>query len=163
IVGVTIAAVAAPGALPAQSAGPEMDGSGRIRMPGGIGPHGHLHHVWNKPDGTALTTAGPDRVVPAAPFARTTPPLHFAFPRDSASAGAAIEARCQDFVVKSPCDWAYHIMLYSDPHPEYAGKLAEAIEAGFPTLKIFTSNILPSRTGRMIDFGDIWEAFQVLA
>ena len=25
------------------------------------------------------------------------------------------------------------------------------------------TNILPSRTGRMIDFGDIWEAFQVLA
>ena len=34
---------------------------------------------------------------------------------------------------------------------------------GYPTLKIFTTNILPSRTGRMIDFGDIWEAFQVLA
>src|SRR5207253_2535016 len=40
---------------------------------------------------------------------------------------------------------------------------AEAIQAGYPTLKIFTTNILPSRSGRMIDFGDIWEAFQVLA
>ena len=43
------------------------------------------------------------------------------------------------------------------------GQLAEAIQAGYPTLKIFTTNILPARTGRMIDFGDIWEAFQVLA
>jgi dihydropyrimidinase len=54
-------------------------------------------------------------------------------------------------------------MLHSEPPPEFAGQLAEAIEAGYPTLKIFTTNILPSRSGRMIDFGDIWEAFQVLA
>ena len=75
----------------------------------------------------------------------------------------AIETRDKDFVGKSPCDWAYHIMLHSEPPPEFSGQLAEAIQAGYPTLKIFTTNILPSRSGRMIDFGDIWEAFQVLA
>ena len=75
----------------------------------------------------------------------------------------AIEARDKDFVGKSPCDWAYHIMLHSEPPPEFSGQLAEAIQAGYPTLKIFTTNILPSRRGRMVDFGDIWEAFQVLA
>src|SRR5262249_29960450 len=32
-----------------------------------------------------------------------------------------------------------------------------------PTVKIFTTNILPSRQGRMIDFGDIWDIFKVLA
>ena len=74
-----------------------------------------------------------------------------------------IETRDKDFVGKSPCDWAYHIMLHSEPPPEFSGQLAEAIQAGYPTLKIFTTNILPSRSGRMIDFGDIWEAFQVLA
>jgi hypothetical protein len=31
---------------------------------------------------------------------------------------------------------------------------ASRSEAGYPTLKIFTTNILPPRTGRMIDFGD---------
>src|SRR5690242_20688634 len=54
-------------------------------------------------------------------------------------------------------------MLHSEPPPEFSGQLAEAIQAGYPTLKIFTTNILPARSGRMIDFGDIWEAFQVLA
>ncbi len=54
-------------------------------------------------------------------------------------------------------------MLHSEPPPEFSGQLAEAIQAGYPTLKIFTTNILPSRSGRMIHFGDIWEAFQVLA
>ena len=29
-------------------------------------------------------------------------------------------------------------------------------------MKIFTTDITPSRKGRMVDFGDIWEVFQVL-
>jgi len=143
IAGETIAALTAPNALPAESVGRVIDARGRIVMPGGIDPHVHLHHVWMKPDGMPL--------------------IDFAYWRDGASAREAIEARDRDFVGKSPCDWAYHLMLHSEPPPEFAGQLAEAIEAGYPTLKIFTTNILPSRTGRMIDFGDIWEAFQVLA
>ena len=163
IAGETIAAVTAPGALARQSGMREIDASGRIVMPGGIDPHVHLHHVWFKPDGTPLVTAGPEQVGRAALFGGTTTLIDFAYWRDGASARDAIEARDKDFVGKSPCDWAYHIMLHSEPPPEFAGQLAEAIEAGYPTLKIFTTNILPSRTGRMIDFGDIWEAFQVLA
>ena len=163
IAGETIAALTAPGALPAESAGRVIDASGRIVMPGGIDPHVHLHHVWIKPDGTALTTAGPEQVGRAALYGGTTTFIDFAYWRDGVSALEAVEARDQDFVGKSPCDWAYHIMLHSEPPPEFAGQLAEAIQAGYPTLKIFTTNILPSRTGRMIDFGDIWEAFQVLA
>ena len=45
---------------------------------------------------------------------------------------------------------------------ELPDQLAEAIQAGFPTVKIFTTDITPSRKGRMVDFGDIWEVFQVL-
>src|ERR1700675_3085693 len=163
IAGETIAAVAAPSTLPAQSAGRVIDANGCIVMPGGIDPHVHLHHVWIKPDGTPLTTAGPEQVGRAALFGGTTTLIDFAYWRDGMSALEAVETRDQDFVGKSPCDWAYHIMLHSEPPPEFAGQLAEAIQAGYPTLKIFTTNILPSRTGRMIDFGDIWEAFQVLA
>jgi dihydropyrimidinase len=163
IAGETIAAVTAPGALTAPPGTREIDARGRIVIPGGIDPHVHLHHVWIKPDGTPLVTAGPEQVGRAALFGGTTTFIDFAYWRDGASARDAIEARDRDFVGKSPCDWAYHIMLHSEPPPEFAGQLAEAIEAGYPTLKIFTTNILPTRTGRMIDFGDIWEAFQVLA
>src|SRR3984957_16794908 len=163
IAGETIAAVTAPGVLPAQSAARVIDASGRIVMPGGIDPHVHLHHAWTKPDGTPLITAGPEQVGRAALFGGTTTFIDFAYWRDGASARDAIEARDRDFVGKSPCDWAYHTMLPAEPPPEFGGQRAEAIEAGYPTLKIFTTNILPTRTGRMIDFGDIWEAFQVLA
>src|SRR6202047_5275869 len=161
IAGETIAAITAPGTL--HSATRVIDATGHIVMPGGIDPHVHLHHVGMKPDGTPLVTAGPEQVGRAALHGGTTTFIDFAYWRDGLSALQAIEMRDKDFVGKSPCDWAYHIMLHSEPPPEFTGQLAEAIQAGYPTLKIFTTNILPSRTGRMIDFGDIWEAFQVLA
>jgi dihydropyrimidinase len=163
IAGESIAAIAAPGALPAQSAERTIDATGRIVMPGGIDPHVHLKHVWIKPDGTPLVTAGPEQVGRAALHGGTTTLIDFAYWREGQSALHAIETRDKDFVGKSPCDWAYHIMLHSQPPPEFSDQLTEAIQAGYPTLKIFTTNILPSRSGRMIDFGDIWEAFQVLA
>jgi dihydropyrimidinase len=158
-----IAVIAAAGTLPSESAGREIDATGHIVMPGGIDPHVHLHHVWIKPDGTPLVTAGPEQVGRAALFGGTTTFIDFAYWRDGVSARRAIEMRDKDFVGKSPCDWAYHIMLHSEPPPEFSGELAEAIQAGYPSLKIFTTNILPSRSGRMIDLGNIWEAFQVLA
>jgi dihydropyrimidinase len=163
IAGDKIAAIAAPGTLPAQSAERVIDAKDRIVMPGGIDPHVHLKHPWTLPDGTTLITAGPEQVGRAALHGGTTTLIDFAYWRQGQSALQAIEARDQDFVGKSPCDWAYHIMLHSEPPPQFADQLAEAIQAGYPTLKIFTTNILPSRSGRMIDFGDIWEAFQVLA
>jgi dihydropyrimidinase len=162
VAGETIAAVAAPGALAAEAAR-TIDASGKIVMPGGIDPHVHMKHVWVLPDGSPLITGGPDQVGRAALHGGTTTLIDFAVWRDGASAQQAIEARDKDFSGNSPCDYAYHIMLHTDPPPEFSGQLKEAIEAGYPTLKIFTTNILPSRTGRMVDFGDIWEAFQVLA
>src|ERR1051325_6263320 len=163
IAGEIIAAVTAPDTLEAQSAERVVDATGRIVMPGGIDPHVHMHHPWIKPDGTPLITAGPEQVGRAGLHRGTTTLLGFAYWREGQSAVQAIEARDKDFVGKSPCDWAYHVMLHSEPPHQFSGQLAEAIEAGYPTLKIFTTNILPARTGRMIDFGDIWEAFQVLA
>ena len=162
ISGETIAAVAAPGALPA-GAGKEINAAGKIVMPGGIDPHVHLHHQWTMPDGKPMTTVGPERVGKAALYGGTTTFIDFSYWREGQTALQGIEARDKDFVGKSPCDWAYHIMLHSEPHHTFGGQLAEAIQAGYPTLKMFTTNILPSRTGRMIDFGDIWEAFQVLS
>jgi dihydropyrimidinase len=161
IKGETIAAVAAPGTLEA-SATRAIDAAGKIVIPGGVDPHVHMHHQWILPDGTPLTTKGPDHVGMAALWGGTTTLIDFAYWRAD-GVRAAIESRDKDFVGKSSCDWAYHLMASSDPPAAHMGELAEAIEAGYPTVKIFTTNILPSRQGRMVDYGDIWEIFKVLA
>lgn len=163
IKGETIAAIGEQGAFAEAATGRVIDATDKIVMPGGIDPHVHMHHPWMKPDGTILTTAGPDQVGQAALFGGTTTLIDFAYWREDQTALEAIEARDKDFVGRSYCDWSYHLMLHSEPPHTFTGQLAEAIQAGYPTLKIFTTNILPGRSGRMIDFGDIWEAFQVLA
>ncbi len=47
--------------------------------------------------------------------------------------------------------------------PDIFGQLGEALRSGYPTVKMFTTDITPSRRGRMVDFGDIWEVFKVVA
>ena len=45
VAGETIAAIATPGTLSADSAQHLIDATGHIVMPGGIDPHVHLHHL----------------------------------------------------------------------------------------------------------------------
>ncbi len=74
----------------------------------------------------------------------------------------AIEKREADWKGHCACDYAQHIMVEGALPVDLPGQIGEAIQAGFPTVKIFTTDITPSRKGRMVDFGDIWEIFQVL-
>ncbi len=163
IEGERVAAIAAPGSLPEAASSRSLDATGRIVMPGGIDPHVHMRHPFLIPDGTTLYTEGPDRVGAAALHGGTTTLIDFAYVTAERSVQRAIEARDAEFAPQSCCDWAYHLMLASDPPPQQLGELGEAIEGGYPTIKIFTTNIWPHRTGRMVDFGDIWEVFKVLA
>jgi dihydropyrimidinase len=163
IEGERIAAIAAPGALAETASSRSLDAAGKIVMPGGIDPHVHMRHPFLIPDGTTLYTAGPDRVGAAALHGGTTTLIDFAYVTSERSVQRAIEARDAEFAPRSCCDWAYHLMLASDPPPQQFAELGEAIEGGYPTIKIFTTNIWPHRTGRMVDFGDIWEVFKVLA
>ena len=87
ISGEAIAAIAAAGALSAESAVRVIEAKGHIVMPGGIDPHVHLHHVWIKPDGTPLVTAGPEQVGRAALHGGTTTFIDFAYWRDGATIG----------------------------------------------------------------------------
>ncbi|MGE0767002.1 MAG: amidohydrolase family protein [Hyphomicrobiaceae bacterium] len=158
--GETIAAVTAPGVL--ADAARVIDATGKIVMPGGVDPHVHMAHPFRIPTGEELLTRGPDHVGMAALYGGTTTLIDFAYVDSNGHVRDAIESRNAQFK-GAACDYAYHLMLQSEPAHTLMSELAEAIQAGYPTVKIFMTNIWPHRQGRMVDLGDMWEVFKVLA
>ena len=162
ISGETIAAVTAPGAIANDQAQRVIDASGKIVMPGGIDPHVHCKWHLPLPDGTAGFTEGPEVVSRAALFGGTTTMIDFAARAEAKPLRQVIAERDRDWAGQCYCDYAYHVMLLGDIEPDVLEELEEVLQDGYPTVKIFTTNITPSRAGRMVHFGDIWEVFKIL-
>ena len=162
IAGERIVAVAAKGSLPVAGGARLIDATGKIVMPGGIDPHVHCKWHLPNPDGSAGLTEPPDVVGRAAVHGGTTTMIDFTRASQGANVQDAIAQREEDWKGHCACDYAQHIMVEGALPLTLPDQLAEAIQAGFPTVKIFTTDITPSRKGRMVDFGDIWEVFQVL-
>ncbi|MGA9867926.1 MAG: amidohydrolase family protein [Acetobacteraceae bacterium] len=163
IAGERIVSVAAKGSLSIPDGARLIDAAGKIVMPGGIDPHVHCKWFLPNPDGTAGVTDPPDVVTRAAVHGGTTTIIDFTRASQGGSVQDAITSREQDWKGHAACDYAQHLMVEGALPVRLFGELAEAIQAGFPTVKIFTTDITPSRKGRMVDFGDIWEVFKVLA
>ena len=163
VAGEKIVAVTAKGALPVPPGARLIDAGHKIVMPGGIDPHVHCKWHLPNPDGSAGLTEPPDVVSKAAVHGGTTTMIDFTRASQGSTVRDAIEKREADWKDHCACDYAQHIMVEGALPVDLPGQIAEAIQAGFPTVKIFTTDITPSRKGRMVDFGDIWEIFQVLA
>ena len=161
--GEKIAAVAAAGTFDAASTKRMIDASGKIVMPGGIDPHVHLKWYTPHPDGSVTYTDPPSVVSRAALHGGTTTMIDFARWTHGNTIQQAIERRHEDWTAQCYCDYSFHVMVEGALPPEIFGQLGEALRAGYPTVKIFTTDITPSRRGRMVDFGDIWEVFKVVA
>jgi dihydropyrimidinase len=159
-----IAAIGAPGSLAGLGAGRVVDAAEQTVIPGGIDPHVHCRWPIVVP-GTAQheMTEGPARVSEAALHGGTTTIIDFALVGDGDTVQRAIERRQREWAQDCHCDYAFHTMVQGKLAPAILPQLAEAVAAGHPSVKIFTTDITPSRRGRMVDFGDIWEVLQVLA
>jgi dihydropyrimidinase len=162
IQGGRIVAVAAPDTLTHDTAR-TIDATGKIVVPGGIDPH--IHAKWPVPfPGTSGTlSAGPEQVSRAALFGGTTTLLDFAAWEPGQSLQQTIEHRDGAWAGQCYTDYAFHVMLTGAPPPEVLAQIGETIQAGFPSFKIFTTDITPSRRGRRVLFGHIWEVLQQLA
>ena len=99
----------------------------------------------------------------AALFGGTTTMIDFAAWEPGETIAETITKRDCAWAGQCYCDYAYHIMLRDRVPPVRLEELGRLIDAGYPTVKIFTTDITPSRRGRMIRFGDIWEIFKVVA
>jgi dihydropyrimidinase len=161
--GEKIVAIGAPGGLAALGAGRTIDASGQIVIPGGIDPHVHCNWPMPVPDGEAKLTEPASRVSQAALFGGTTTTIDFAPVEGGMSVQQAIEHRQTQWAGQCYGDYAFHTMLLGKLSPDIYAQVAEAVQAGHPSVKIFTTDITPSRKGRMVQHGDIWEVFKVLA
>jgi dihydropyrimidinase len=160
--GETIAAITSPGAIGDEQAKRSVDVSGKIVMPGGIDPHVHCKWHMPLPGGGVGYTEGPEVVSRAALFGGTTTMIDFAARMEEIPLREVIAQRDEDWAGNCYCDYAYHVMLLGDVEPPILDELESVITDGYPTVKIFTTNITPSRSGRMVHFGDIWEVFKII-
>jgi dihydropyrimidinase len=156
----TIAAVAGPGTLRDSDAARVIDATGKIVIPGGVDPH--LHCKWQNP-GTQIFSAGPEHVSRAALFGGTTTMIDFAIWKNGETLQQTIEKRDGDWQDQCHCDYAYHVLLNGKIPLEILEELPETIQAGFPSVKIYTTDGLPRRSDWRLDYGDIWEVLQILA
>jgi dihydropyrimidinase len=160
IQGEKIVAIASPGTIPERDAARVIDARGKIVIPGGIDPHVHCKF----PQPGNRVSAGPEVMSRAALFGGTTTLLDFAVWSRGETIQQTIEKRLADcWVDNCYCDYGLHILLNGKIPHQTVAEIPEAIKAGYPTIKIFTSEVRPERSNWKLDYGDIWEVLQVLA
>jgi dihydropyrimidinase len=161
IEGERIAAVAAAGSLPTDGAR-VLDATGRLVIPGGIDPH--VHTGWPIPgqDGSVLLSAGPGQVSAAALHGGTTTLADFAVWEPGMSLAQAI-AHKQEVWREGHTDYALHVMLQGAVPPDVIAQMPDAISAGFPSFKIFTTDVRPHGKGRMVRLGHLWALMEASA
>lgn len=160
--GERIAVLGLPGTLP-RDAARVLDAAGKVVVPGGIDPHTHLaHSIMSHPDQPSLTM-GPEDDTRGMAFGGTTTHLDFCYVRPGDTIQDAIEQRAKRWQGNSYVDYGFHVTLAGAlPLPVF-DQIAEAIQGGFPSLKVFTTNILPphpKRFGNRFDFGRIHLAME---
>jgi dihydropyrimidinase len=152
--GERIAAIAAAGSLPADTAR-VIDATGKLVIPGGIDPH--VHTAWPIPalEGGHLLSAGPAQISRAAVHGGTTTIGDFAVWKPGLTIAGAI-ARKEAVWREGYTDWGLHVMLQGAVPEDVIAQMPEAISAGYPSFKIFTTDVRPVGKGRMVRMGHLW-------
>jgi dihydropyrimidinase len=162
--GERIALVGAPGTLPA--AGRMIDATGKIVVPGGVEPHAHLAHaIMSHPD-EPLTTLGPEDDTRGMAYGGTTTHIDYVYVRPGHDVAGAIEQRAARWRGNSYGDYSFHVTLCGPLPLKVFDQIPEAIQQGFPSFKVFTTNILPphpKRPGNRLDFGRVHHAMERIA
>ncbi len=163
--GERIAAVAAAGTLPVAGAR-VIDAAGLVIVPGGIEPHAHLAHpIMTNPDDPGVTL-GPEDDTRGMAHGGTTTHIDFCYVRPGMEIGRTIEQRAARWKANSYVDYSFHVTLCGALELRVFEQIPEAIQAGYPSFKVFTTNTLPphpKRHGNRLDFGRIGFAMEKIA
>ena len=136
--GEKIAAVAVPGSIPAESVR-VLDAAGKVVVPGGIEPHAHIYSP--RPGMPNVFTAAPEEASRSALFGGTTTITDFATQGGDLDIFQAVAERDSRWKGNSYCDYSYHVTMVGAIRPEVVAQVPEAIQSGYATFKIFTTNI----------------------
>ena len=162
IEGERIVAVAPPGTLPAGDAR-ILDATDLIVAPGGVEPHTHLAHtIRTRPDDSGLTL-GPEDDTRGMACGGTTTHVDFCFVLPGTEISQVIEARAARWRGNSHVDYSFHVTLSGALPARTLEQIPEAIQQGFPSFKVFTTDILPPHPARAsfrLDFGRIQTAME---
>ena len=152
-----VVAVAEPGLLTSDIA-QVIDASGKLVVPGGVEPHAHCSMLVPTAAEDGIYSAGPTEVSRACLFGGTTTLVDFAFWRPGIDLFQAIEERNGVFQGNSYIDYSFHPTLFStkgDLPFDIIGQVKEVIAAGFPSIKVYTTNATPTRPRQMTDIGHL--------
>ncbi|ODU23577.1 MAG: hypothetical protein ABT15_22025 [Pseudonocardia sp. SCN 73-27] len=160
-----ISMLTSPGGLP--EARETVDVSGLTLVPGGIDPHVHcdlaIEHEGHEP----AVSFGPDVVGSAALIGGTTTLIDFVWLNPGEAIPDGIERFSRRWEEVSPIDFSFHVVLRGGVGRELLAQMPGAIEAGFPSFKVFTTNVFPSAPiggiPLMVDFGSLQEILETAA
>ena len=161
--GEKIVGIGAPGTF-TEEAVRVIDASGKIVVPGGIEPHAHIAAPFVA-QGQNLSTAPPEQVSRAALFGGTTTLLDFAVQNPGIDVNQAIAERTSVWQGNSYADYSHHLMLSGEIDSNIMGQVREAVEEGFASVKIFTTNVRPPTTpgpGRMVRMGHLHDLMELI-
>jgi len=162
--GERVVALGQPGEF--SEAGRVMDAAGKIVVPGGVERHTHLAHLVSMHPEENLFTLGPEEDTRGMVFGGTTTHVDFCFVRPGSDVQQVIETRAARWQGQSYTDYSFHVALQGHLEIKLFDQIAEAIQAGFPSFKVFTVDVLPPHPRRhpyRLDFGRIQLAMEKVA
>ena len=143
-----------------------IDANGLLVVPGGIDPHTHLAHFISMRTESEMYTLGPEDDTVGMAFGGVTTHIDFCQIYPGATAEQALQQRTERWKGKSLVDYSFHINFIGGTPIDAFDQVPELIQAGFPSYKVFTCNVLPPRPPRRsykMDFGRIGHLMEKVA
>ena len=143
--GEKIVAVTLPGILPDEGAR-IIDATGKIVVPGGIEPHAHA--AANVQPGARQLVQGTPNAGPidhslGAIWGGTTTVIDFAPVPNEGDLAQGIHDFIAPWLGNAYTDYSTHCIYRNSNTPDAISRYKELIDAGFPSVKIFTTDIRP--------------------
>lgn len=115
----------------------EIDGVGKVLVPGGIDPH--THFATPSPDGALMSADDYESGTRAAAAGGVTTIINYAFQQQGESLAAALHRERIKADGRAHIDYAFHPILTDLRGGRSLHELTELVAAGYPSVKIFTT------------------------